>query len=153
MAIVHIRIDERLVHGQVASAWSNTLQANRIMVVNDDANSDDFQKKMLRMATPAQISLSVLSFEKTINRINEGQYDKDKVFMVIKSLTDAKELYDRGYVFDKVNIGNVSAKDNKQALTKGIYINKEDQEAIDYLKTKGVNLTVQMTPSDSIIDL
>lgn len=153
MAIVHIRIDERLVHGQVASAWSNTLQANRIMVVNDAANADDFTKKMLRMATPSQTALSVLTYEKAIDRIDKGQYNSDRVLMVLKSIHDANVLYDKGFTFDTVNIGNCSSKDNKQSIATGIYINKEDQIAIDALKQKGVKVTVQMTPADNPITI
>lgn len=153
MAIKHIRVDERLVHGQVASAWCNTVGASRIMVVNNQANGDDFVKKMLRMATPAQINLSVLTYEKAIDRIGNGQYDGEVVMMVIKSISDALELYNLGYQFTDINIGNCSSKDNKTPLVKGVYINQADQEAIDALKKLGVKVTVQMTPADSIITL
>ncbi len=153
MAIKHIRIDERLIHGQVAGAWSNTIGVNRIMVVNNEANRDDFTKQMLRMATPSALALSVLTYEKAVDRIKNGQYDKDKVLMVIKSISDALELYESGYEFDTVNIGNISAKDQNEALVKGVYINEADQEAIDKLKEKGVKVTVQMTPQDPVKEL
>lgn len=153
MAIIHLRVDERLVHGQVASAWSNTLQANRIMVINNQANADDFTKKMLRMATPAQIALSVLTYEKAIDRINGGNYDRDRVMIVLKSISDAHELYNLGYKFNAINIGNCSAKDNQTPLVKGVYINEADQIAIDGLKELGVKVTVQMTPADNSITL
>lgn len=153
MAIKHIRVDERLVHGQVASAWSNTVQANRIMVINDAANADDFTKKMLRMATPSQIGLSVLTVQKAIDRVEAGQYDNDNVMVVFKSIADALDAYKQGFKFEKINIGNCSSKDNREPITKGIYINSEDQLAIDKLKAEGVAITVQMTPADGIIKL
>lgn len=153
MAIKHIRVDERLVHGQVASAWSNTVQANRIMVINDVANGDEFAKKMLRMATPSQIALSVLTIEKAITRIEAGQYDNDRVMVVFKTISDALEARSRGFEFDEINIGNCSSKDNQTPIAKGIYINSEDQEAIDSLKSQGVKVTVQMTPADGVIKL
>ncbi|MFV0498425.1 MAG: PTS sugar transporter subunit IIB [Bacilli bacterium] len=153
MAIRHIRVDERLVHGQVASAWSNTVEANRIMVINDAANGDEFAKKMLRMATPSQIALSVLTIEKAITRIGAGQYDNDRVLVIFKSISDALEARNQGFKFEKINIGNSSSKDTQTPIAKGIYINSEDQKAIDELKSQGVKVTVQMTPADGTIKL
>ncbi len=150
MSIKHIRIDERLIHGQVASAWSNTLNITRIMVINDEANKDEFTKKMLRMATPSQIALSVLSNEKALDRITNGNYDNDVVLIVLKSVTDALTLINLGLPFKSINIGNCSSKDNTKALVKGVYINSEDQKAIDELKAMNVKVTVQMTPQDAV---
>lgn len=151
--IKHIRIDERLIHGQVASAWSNTLRANRIMVINDAANGDDFQKQMLRMATPPSIALSVLTVEKAVNRIAAGNYDNDTVLVILKSIEDALTLYEAGYKFEVVNIGNISKKDDVDPIVTGIYINEKDDCAIKKLKEYGVNVTVQMTPNDSVMNL
>ncbi len=152
--IKHIRIDERLVHGQVASFWSNSLRATRIMVVNNHANGDEFTKQMLRMATPTTMKLSVLTTEKAVDRIKNNQYEADVVLMVIKCVKDAYELYMAGYEMEAINIGNISKKDeNPNEIYKGIYLNAEDQEYIDKLKEKGVKVTVQQTPQDGIIIL
>ncbi len=153
MAIKHIRIDERLVHGQVASAWCNTISATRIMVINNQANGDEFIKQMLRMATPSQIALSVLTYEKALTRINQGQYDNDQVLIVFKSIMDACEFYQLGFNYPKINIGNCSAKDTTTPTVTGVYINQEDQQAINILKEKGITITIQMTPKDEIYTL
>lgn len=154
MAIKHIRIDERLVHGQVASAWSNKFAANRMMVVNNAANADDFMKQMLRIATPAAMALSVLTYDKARERIMAGQYDNDSVFVVMKSVGDAAEFYNSGYHFDAINIGNISKKgDAAEQISTGIFLNPEDKKAIEVLKGHGVKVTVQMTPNDDVIVL
>ena len=48
-----VRIDHRLVHGQVAFSWTHYLGATRIIVIDDKAASDDFQKMALKMSKPA----------------------------------------------------------------------------------------------------
>ena len=69
MAIIHTRIDDRLIHGQVASMWTNQLGATRIMVVDDKAAFDDMVKTSLKLATPYGVALSVLPIEKAASRI------------------------------------------------------------------------------------
>jgi len=78
MSIVHVRIDERLIHGQVVTQWVNALRVMRIMVINDEAANDELQKTSLKMATPAGIRLSVLTIEKAATNIDNGKYGKSK---------------------------------------------------------------------------
>ena len=61
MAIVHVRIDERLIHGQVAMVWTNTVGASRIIVANDEAVKDDMIIAALKISKPAGVKLSILS--------------------------------------------------------------------------------------------
>ncbi len=148
--IKHIRIDERLIHGQVATMWCNYLAVDRIMVVNDKANGSEFEKKMLRMATPTTIQLSVLTIEKAIDRIQNGQYDNEVVLMIIKSTKDALAMHENGYEFSSLNIGNISKKDdNPIQIFNGVYLNEVDQKVIKRLKEKNVEISSRMVPNDS----
>ena len=69
MEIVNARIDERMIHGQVAAIWTNLLNATRILVIDDQAAQDDIQKMALRMACPSTVKLSILSVEKAVQRL------------------------------------------------------------------------------------
>ena len=92
MAIVNVRIDERLIHGQVATMWTNRLKATRIMVVNDEASSDDIQKAGLKLAIPARVKLSVLSVKKAVANIKIGKYDGQHVFVIFKNPQDVNRF-------------------------------------------------------------
>ena len=67
--IVHIRIDDRLLHGQVVAFWSNSLQISRVMVINDEVANDELQKTFLRMVAPANIRTSILGKETAVKNI------------------------------------------------------------------------------------
>ena len=88
MSIVHARIDERLIHGQVAMVWTNTVGANRIMVVNDKAVKDEMMISALKIAKPAGVKLSILSKAKACEKIKNGVYDHDKVFLITTNIQD-----------------------------------------------------------------
>ena len=79
MAIVHARVDERLIHGQVAMVWTNTVGATRIIVVNDEAVKDEMIIAGLKMAKPAGVKLSILSKKRAVEKFAEKTYEDDKV--------------------------------------------------------------------------
>ena len=76
---VHIRIDDRLIHGQVATRWSTGLKVNRIMVIDDAVAANDNEKAILRMAAPAGVNTSILPLEKAVANIKNGNYDGQRV--------------------------------------------------------------------------
>lgn len=148
MSIIHVRIDDRLIHGQVAVVWTNTLGANRIMVVNDEAATDDMQKSILRMATPPGIKLSVLTVEKAARRIKEGRYDKDRVFMVLKSPDDILKLIREGIEIKQINVGNMAKNEDTTQIRKTVNITEEDLNVFVELIEIEVNITARMLPNE-----
>lgn len=148
MSIIHVRIDERLIHGQVATVWTNTLGCSRIMVVNDEASSSETQKYVLKLATPPSVSLSVLTVEKAATRIKEGKYDNDKVFMIFKNPKDCVRLLEKGIEIPMLNVGNMSAKDGTTNIKKSVNVSKEDIEAFRKLNSLGLKITARMVPDE-----
>lgn len=84
MSILNIRIDERLIHGQVATVWTNQLNITRILVIDDLAAVDDIQKIALKMACPSSSRLSILNAERAVQRLNENAYDKDRLMIIMR---------------------------------------------------------------------
>ncbi len=151
--IVNIRIDDRLIHGQVATVWSRTTQADRIMVVDDDVIHDVVNKEALKMACPQQCKLSILSAEKAAANLAANKYEGQKVFIVAKSPKTMRAIYDAGYHFDTVNVGNMGGKQNTKMLKKAVSVSAEDAANFRYLAEHGVRITAQMVPADEALDL
>lgn len=148
MSIIHARVDERLIHGQVATVWTNSLGAQRIMVVNDHAVKDQIQIGALKMAKPVGVKLSILSKRKAIANILDGKYDDEKVFLITKNIEDMAELINQGVPLTNFNIGNISQKEGSKAIKKSVALNDNDIAAIRQLTEKGVKITAQMIPSE-----
>jgi len=149
MGIIHARVDERLIHGQVATVWTNLIGANRIMVVNDLTVKDTMQISALKMAKPAGVKLSILSTKKAVEKITSGFYEEDLVFLITKNIQDMAYLIDHGVLLKEFNIGNISAQSpSSKQIKKSVAINKEDVTTINNLLNKGINITAQMVPSE-----
>lgn len=144
--IIHIRIDDRLIHGQVATMWTNELGATRIMVINDEVANNDMQKSLLRMAAPPNVSTSIITRETAVKNISSGKYKGQKVFIVVKSPLDILYLLNNGLDIKEINVGNMSAKSNTEVIKTTISVTKEEKEAFKELIERGVEVTAIMTP-------
>ncbi|MGL4695345.1 PTS system mannose/fructose/N-acetylgalactosamine-transporter subunit IIB [Enterococcus larvae] len=149
MPIIHARVDERLIHGQVATVWTNTLGAQRIMVVNDSAVKDQMQIGALKMAKPSGVKLSILSKRKAVEKILAGNYDEEKVFLITKDIPDMAYLIDNGVPLKAFNVGNISQKPDSKPIKKSVALTEEDQTIIRTLVESGTTITAQMVPSES----
>lgn len=148
--IIHIRIDDRLIHGQVATMWTNNLGATRIMVINDEVANNDLQKSVLRMAAPSNVSTSIITRETALKNISSGKYEGQKVFIVVKSPLDLLYLVKNGLDIKKINVGNMSSKKNTEVVRPSISVTAEEKEAFKELIDRGVEITTIMTPTDPL---
>ena len=147
--IIHIRIDDRLIHGQVANFWTNDLGATRIMVINDEIANDDIQKSVLRMAAPAGVATSIITKETAVKNITSGKYKGQRVFVILKSPIDLLDLYKLGLDIKTCNVGNLSNRCGTEVLKGNISVTKEEKEALLYLIEQGMEITAIMTPGAS----
>ena len=151
--IVNVRIDDRLIHGQVATVWSLTTKATRIMVVDDLVVKDTVNKEALKLACPKQCKLSILTVERAAANLCAGKYDGEKVFIVAKNPKTIRDLYDKGFHMESVNVGNMGGKTNTKMLKKAVNVTEEDMENFQYLIDKGVKVTAQMVPADEALNM
>ena len=134
--IVNVRIDDRLIHGQVAAVWSLVTKASRIMVVDDLVVKDPVNKEALKMACPQQCKLSILTVAKAAANLCAGKYEGERVFIVAKSPTTIRGLYDGGF----------------HMLKKAVSVSEKDIDDFLYLADHGVKVTAQMVPTEEAVD-
>ncbi|NRE53770.1 PTS mannose/fructose/sorbose transporter subunit IIAB [Enterococcus faecium] len=149
--IVNVRIDERLIHGQVAGIWAPSLHTQRIIVINDEAAADSLQKSSLRMAAPTSMRLSVLSVESAAKNIRSGKYGKQRLFLVFKNPTDVLRYLKAGGKLTHVNVGNMSYKEGSKDITKSIKV-LEEIDVFESIAAMDINVTAQLVPNDPVID-
>lgn len=144
-----LRVDHRLLHGQVAFAWTGYLGADSILIANDAVIKDDLRKTTLRLAKPQGIKLVMKSIEESIQAINEGQTDKYKLFVVVENIQDAYLIASRVDQIELVNVGSAKAKPNTKALSNNVHILPEEEELLKELYKMGKRIEIRTVPSDN----
>jgi PTS system mannose-specific IIB component len=150
--ITHLRIDNRLIHGQVAVAWLKYIGAKAIIVCNDKVAQDPIQKMALPMAA-RNTKVLVFSIAETL------QYEKDHpeetIFIIAKFPQDALAILKSGAKVQSINVGNAAAIAGTKyvMVTKSIAATKEDAEVYRQIaELNGGKLTSQIMPHNSVSD-
>lgn len=91
-----VRVDFRLIHGQVVTKWSNTITAKTIIVVNDELSEDEFMADIYVMAAPPGIKVEVLSIAAFTEQAKTGQYDKGSILVLFKNIEDVRRTAEQG---------------------------------------------------------
>lgn len=147
-SIVHIRIDDRLLHGQVVNFWGTSLKVGRIMVVNDEVANDEMQKSILRMVAPSGVRTSIITKEKAASNILNNRYEGQRVMMIVKNPKDILDLMDLGLDVKEVNVGNMANRKDTIQIKKSISLTKEEFKNFEELEKRGVVLTAIMVPDE-----
>lgn len=150
-----LRIDDRLLHGQVAYGWTSSLGANVILIVNDDAKSDPVKVMTMNMAKPPNVKLYIRGIEESgeiVQKFSESQ--KSNVLVVVKDIKDAYQLIQAsGGVIESVNVGGLRYEEGKRKLTDLIAVDEQDIAILKNLQQMGVSLDFRMLPRDRQRDL
>lgn len=152
VSIIAIRIDGRLIHGQVANLWTTKLNISRIMVIDDEVSENEIEKSGLKLATPSGVKLSVLSVKKAAINITSGKYDSQKLFIIVRKPDRLLKLLKLGVPLKEINVGNMSQSEHSRAITKSINVLESDIEDFKKLDDAGVKLVSQMVPGDKSED-
>lgn len=149
MSILHMRIDNRLIHGQVTVTWVGSVGANRLIVTNDQVAKDPIQKMLLPQAARG-VPTSVLSVEDTLKYVTSEQGQREKIMILAKLPTDGLRLLEGGLKPDEVNVGNQAPTPGTKfkMVTHSIAVTAEDAATYRKIGAQGTKLTNRMMPSD-----
>ncbi|MBO0432117.1 mannose/fructose/sorbose PTS transporter subunit IIB [Enterococcus sp. DIV0660C] len=142
------RIDDRLIHGQVATAWSKSTGVERIIVVSDMVAKDDLRKFLLKEAAPPGIHANVITVQKMIQVYQSGLLANAKVMLLFTNPQDVEAIVRCGVQLNSLNIGGMSFTDGKTMITNFVSVNQRDIEAFNYLDSQKVELEIRKVPAD-----
>ena len=143
------RIDSRLLHGQVATAWTKTTNPNRIIVVSDGVAHDNLRKSMITEAAPPGVKANVVPISKMIQVAKDPRFGNTKALLLFETPQDALAAIKGGVDIKELNIGSMAHSVGKVAVSKVLSLGKEDVETFEELKKLGITFDVRKVPSDS----
>ena len=146
--ILLVRIDNRLVHGQVGVTWTTSLGANLIVVADDLCSKDQLQQQLMMItAESSGAGVRFFTVEKTINIIHKAS-PAQKIFIVCRTPKEVRELVEGGVPINDVNVGNMHFDKGKRQISKKVYVDDKDLEDLRFIKSRGINVYIQDVPGD-----
>ena len=147
-----VRVDHRLLHGQVAFAWTKNLSVDCILIANDEVAADKLRMAALRMAAPAGVKVVIKNIVDSVAAIQSGKTDKYHLMIILESIKDADRLTDKLRMIKHVNLGEVKKEEGKKQISMAVFVSEEETKLLRNMHDRGVELEIKMVPEDKSQD-
>ena len=153
MPLVMIRIDDRLIHGQVVVGWGSVLNPDRILLSSDEVAAVEWQRTIYLSAVPDHLHASVLTLDDTIKALTTNEFGDEKVLLLVDSPRSIIYLVDNGVKVTEVNVGGMHFKPGKNQISPFIFVDEKDIADFRVLCGKGIKLEGRDVPTRTPVDI
>ncbi len=146
-----VRVDHRLLHGQVVFIWTASIGVDCILIANDDVANDPIQKGILKLSQPTGVKLIFKSVKNSIEALNSGITDKYNLMIITSNVDDGYELASKVEQIRSLNLGNVKLRENTHNLSKLVHVTDEEEKKLKALAAAGIEVEIRAVPNDDKI--
>jgi PTS system mannose-specific IIB component len=143
-----VRIDDRLIHGQVIAVWCKHRTFTRILIVDDGVAADPFLEEVLSLAAPPGLTVDVRSIDEGIEELQRDFPGRGTTMVLLKSPDAARKLYDGGVEYEALNVGGIGNAPGRKSVFKNISASEEEIATLEYLMKEGVKITLLTVPGE-----
>lgn len=154
MAIRLVRVDERLIHGQIIAGWLPHLNVSGILLVSSRIAADPVERVMIEsLATSSGIRVTIETPPGFRDKYRDGAYDAEDWILIFPSLQEVKRVFDLGVVLGEISIGNIHFCESRSRLTDTVYLGNDEIDIVKFLKSCGASVSIKCMPTDRGRDL
>lgn len=152
--VVLARIDDRLIHGQIVTAWVKTTDANVILIADDKLMQDSFTQRILKAAAPPAVEVILNGLDDAAEYLAGDSPNGENIILLVKDPIVMKNLCDRGGVkFERIILGGMGAKAGRQRFNKNISASPEEVNAIREIIDSGTEMFYQLVPKEVAVNV
>ena len=140
-----LRVDNRLIHGQVATGWISKSGASKIVVIDDKSAANEMLRDVLELATPPGIALEVYSVAQAVDAWKQDEFGGGKVMVIFKSIPGAFDAWKGGFAFTELQVGGTANGADRKVFEGAISLNAEEYQMLQQMAAGGVAITLQQT--------
>jgi mannose/fructose/N-acetylgalactosamine-specific phosphotransferase system component IIB len=150
MPVIHVRMDNRLIHGQILVSWNSEFRIEHIIVTNDKVAADPLQVTLLKAVAPIGARVSVLSIKDCVAYCtSDPQAEKENIFILAKYPEDGLALVEGGLQMPQLNLGNQAFVRGSQKVSNTVFLTESGVKALKKLHEMGIRITCRMMPAES----
>ncbi len=153
MSIVLIRIDDRLIHGQIIEGWLKTVHADRILVVSDEVVDDKIQKQLMGLAVPENVKLTIADVKDSVEIINAGHDTQERILVLVPDIETVLKMIKLKADIESLNLGGLHWSQGKTQYLKAVSLDEKDIEQLKEIKKRGIEIESRALPMDDRIDI
>lgn len=151
--ILVVRIDDRLIHGQVVTSWIKEYPITRIMIIDGELSRNQLMQRIYKAAAPADIMIEIFDLPEAIEVLKGNPINNENYLLLAKTPQIFEQLFESGIQFSKMILGGLGAKPGRTKLIRNVSASEEERKSLRSLIEKGVEVVYQLVPVDRPIDV
>ena len=151
--VVLARVDDRLIHGEVVTAWIPTFKVTRILIVDDETAQDEFNVRVVKALAPAGTKVFVYTVDKAAEKLMVQGVEGERLLLLAKTPTTYSRLVQKGVPLKEVNLGGAGIRGERQPFINNVALNPEEVLACEEMQKAGVRVYYQLVPEQGVIEI
>lgn len=151
--IVLARVDDRLIHGEVVTAWTPTMRANRIIIVDDDVAKDEFNVRVVKALAPAGTKVFVYDVEKAADRLMRPGKDGERLIVLAKTPITFDRLIKAGVPIKEVNLGGAGIRNARKPFINNVALDPDEVLSCESMQNAGCRVYYQLVPEQGVTEI
>ncbi len=152
--VVLVRVDDRLIHGQVMTKWSKGMKTNALFVVDNATAKDPFMKDIYIMSTAnSGMTIKVFSNDEVVEYWNKTNFENYNAILLVKTIDAAKDIIEKGLPVSKLNLGGIAKSKDSKFVLPNVAIKSGDFDTLKEIEAKGIEVFFQIVPDTKSVSL
>lgn len=143
-----VRVDYRLIHGQVIAKWLKQIQADKIIVINDNLAKDSFMQKVYKMAVPPSVTVQIIDLSTALSKWKENNMGEGKILLLFKDVETAVKAWEGGITYSTLQVGGLGGGPGRKPIYKNVSLSDNDFNLLNKLSNQDVNIIFQAIPEE-----
>lgn len=144
-----VRLDFRLIHGQVIAKWFGQIMGNEIVIIDDDLSQDSFMASIYEMSAPVGSKVHVYSVEDAVKKVEDGTFASGKVLVLFKNVDQVFKAVEKGFKIDELQIGGLGSAPGRINVYGPITLDDHDASLLKKIADQGTNIYLQQVPEEA----
>lgn len=144
-----VRLDFRLIHGQVIAKWFGQIMGNEIVIIDDDLSQDSFMASIYEMSAPVDSKVHVYSVEDAVKKVEDGTFASGKVLVLFKNVDQVCKAVEKGFKIDELQIGGLGSAPGRINVYGPITLDDHDASLLKKIADQGTNIYLQQVPEEA----
>ncbi len=151
--IIQLRIDDRLIHGEVVAIWLGYTNADVVCVADDATATNPMLKMAMSLAKPAGVDMPILTIDDAIVYLNENADSNKRIFAVTQNAQNALKIAQNVEALKDVNAGALRASDGKKQVSLKVFVDEQDIKDLQEINSLGKTVVSQTKPDMKAMSL
>ena len=153
MSLDLVRVDDRLIHGQVVVGWGRELKPDLVVLVNDEVAANEWEQKLYALGIPFGMKVEFTTVEQAASSVDTWAHDSCKTIIIVNDIDSLQRLCNGAPIIRKVNLGGVHSDGDRQQHLPYLFLSKAEVGQLRLLATRGIEITAQDLPNSAPVTL